>query len=156
MEIQLPELPGVSRTLVTTEAPSPGVTAGDIAAPYAHLGNALDKLGGAVNDAGVDMAAEAGKRAVTTDDQGNLQVSTLPPIGKAAEAFNRSAQTAYLAQIDPVIQQKVTDMRIASRGDPGAFHDMSQAYTQELADGQPSVELRNSVLQLATRKIVPA
>ena len=97
------DLPTVPRQLVTTEAPNPGISAGDVIAPFAHQAAAMDKLGGALEDVGVDIAKEAGKHAVTTDDQGNLQVSTLPPIGKAAEAFNRSAQMTYLTQLEPNI-----------------------------------------------------
>ena len=145
------DLPTVPRQLVTTEAPNPGISAGDVIAPFAHQAAAMDKLGGALEDVGVDIAKEAGKHAVTTDDQGNLQVSTLPPIGKAAEAFNRSAQMTYLTQLEPNIKEKVLAKRLELDGNPGAFHDWAAQYTGELADGQPSDELRNSVKQLAER-----
>ncbi|MBI3700580.1 MAG: hypothetical protein HY242_09090 [Afipia sp.] len=150
------DLPQVPRGLVTTQAATSPVSPGDISAPYAHLGAALDKLGGALEDTGVKMSEEAGRRAVTTDDDGNPQVSLMPPIGKAAEAFNRTAQMTYLSQLEPKIKEQILANRIKYDGNPGAFHDWAQQYGQELADGQPSDELRRSVALLANRHAAPA
>ncbi len=139
------DLPGVSRNVVTTEAPRSPLTAEAVASPYANLGRAMDKLGGALDDVSVDMAKEAGKRAVTMDDEGNLSVQTLPPLGKAAEAFNRTAQMTYLSQIEPGIKAKVLEARLKFDGKPQAFQEWADSYGSELVAGQPSDELARSV-----------
>lgn len=146
------ELPQVSRTLVTTQAPTSPITPGAIVAPYASLASAMDKLGGALEEKGVDIAKEAGKSAVTQDADGNLSVQQLPPLfGKAAEAFNRTAQLSYLGQIEPRIKDQVAAKRIEFDGQPQKFAEWADGYTSQLASGQPSVELENSVRQLSER-----
>lgn len=139
------DLPTVSRALATTEAPNSPLSAAAVAAPYASLGQALDKLGGALDDVSVDMAKEAGKRAVTMDDEGNLQVQQMPPLGKAAEAFNRTSQMTYLTQLDPAIKAKVLEKRIEFDGKPQAFQEWADNYGGELVSGQPTDELARSV-----------
>ena len=66
------DLPKVPNQLATTEAAVPPVSPGDLSAPYANLGRALDNLGGALEDTSVRLGEEAGRRAVTTDENGDL------------------------------------------------------------------------------------
>ena len=130
------DLPQVPRRLAVTEAPSTPLTADAVASPYANLGRAMDKLGGALEDVGVDMAKEAGKRAVTMDGEGNLSVQAMPPLGKAAEAFNRTAQMTYLSRVEPDIKNKVLEARIRFDGKPQAFQEWADQYGGELVSGQ--------------------
>lgn len=147
--VDLPEIP---RRIATTEAPSSMVTASDIVAPFANYGRALDKLGGAVEEMAVDAAAAAGKSAVTEDAEGNLSVQTVPAIhGKAYEAFTRSAQMTYLTKLEPRIKSEVLAKRMEFDGQPQKFAEWADGYTAELAGKQPSIDLENSVRQLAER-----
>ncbi|BEV44424.1 hypothetical protein [Afipia carboxidovorans] len=150
------DLPKVPRRLVTTEAPNSPLTAAAVAAPYASLGQALDKMGGALDDVSVDMAKEAGSRAVTMDEQGNLQVQQMPAIGRAGEAFNRTAQMTYLAQLEPNIKKTVLEKRMEFDGRPQAFQEWADQYGAELASGQPTDTLARSVALLADRHLSSA
>ncbi len=146
------DIPQIPRRLATTEAPTSMVTVNDIVAPFANYGRALDKLGGAVEDMAVDAAATAGKSAVTEDAEGNLSVQTVPAIhGKAYEAFTRSAQMTYLTKLEPRIKSEVLAKRMEFDGQPQMFAEWADGYTSELSGGQPSVDLENSVRQLAER-----
>lgn len=147
------DLPQIPRRLVTTEAPTSPVTADAIAAPYASLGRAFEKLGGALDDVSMDMAKDAGRRAVTLDDDGNLQVQQMPPLGRAAEAFNRTAQMTYIGQLEPRVKDQVMTARTKFGGNPQAFLDWAEQYGGAIVSQQPSDDLAQSVRLVLDRHV---
>lgn len=148
--VDLPEIP---RRFVTTEAALPPVSASDIAGPYAHLGAAMEKLGDAIDETGEKWAKEAGQRAVTQDENGNLSVQMIPQIGRIGEAYNKAAQSAYLQQLEPNIRQQVLLNRMKFEGRPQDFADWGAQYIDELSTKQEGSALANAVKLMAGRHV---
>lgn len=148
--VDLPEIP---RRFVTTEAALPPVSASDIAAPYAHFGQAMEKLGDAIDETGEKWAKEAGQRAVMQDENGNLSVQMMPNIGRIGEAYNRAAQASYLQQLEPKIREQVLLNRMKFEGRPQEFADWGAGYIDELSTRQDSDALANAVKLMIGRHV---
>ena len=84
--------------LVTSEAPRPGVSPGQIAQPYSELAETLRKGGEAAESTAENAATRAGFQAVTTDEHGNVQIQKAPIIGPASGDYERAVKMAALAQ----------------------------------------------------------
>src|SRR6516164_4354136 len=92
--------------VVTSEAPRSQISTGDIVGPYQRLAQSLDKLGQGVEDLATPLAEQAGYRAVSTDDQGNMTVSHFPIFGAAGVAYHRALKFSALAQADADSKRK--------------------------------------------------
>jgi hypothetical protein len=110
-------------SLDTSRAPTPGVSAGEIAQPYTELANALRKTGEAATDIATTTAERAGYQAVTTDAAGNVQIAKAPIIGPASQAYERAVKMAALAAGEGAAK----DADIALRDQ---FKDNPQGYLQ--------------------------
>jgi hypothetical protein len=136
------------------QAPSPGISPAQVAAPYAEFGDALDKLAGSIDDVAVNTAHAAAQNAVTRDPDGNLQIKQVPfLIGRASVEYARTAQQSYLAQLDPQIQSKVTEASGQYEGRPQEFQGWGDGFVNKLAGQQPTPELQNAVRSMATRYV---
>lgn len=87
-----------SERVVTSEAPRSDISPGEVASPYHMLGQALDKAGESLNAVAEPLAEQAGLRAVSRDEQGNLQVSKAPILGPAGAVYARAMKFSALAQ----------------------------------------------------------
>src|SRR6516165_3709032 len=84
--------------LVTSEAPRPQISAGEIEQPYQMLARSLDKAGQGLEQLAVPLAERAGAQAVTRDADGNIQVDRMPIFGEAGKAYARAVKVAALAE----------------------------------------------------------
>lgn len=127
MSDSLIQLPGIT----TSEAPTPRLSKADIAAPYAELAHNMDRMGEAATEVATNLAEQAGRKAVRTDDAGNLVVDTAPIIGPASQAYARAARMTVLAKLEPQIGDKLTEMRLEHPNDPQGFKDAAGAFLKE-------------------------
>lgn len=125
------DLPSLANNVVQIKAPTPGVSPGQVAAPFQQLGANLDKAGEITKDISVDLAEQAGHQAVTRDDDGNLTIRQAPIIGPAAGAYMRAARNDYLARKQPELENKATEFQLKFRGDPSGFKAAWDKYSKE-------------------------
>ena len=92
------DLPQVPETITTSEAPKSAVSPSQVAAPYAEMADALNKVGEGLSKTAVPFAEQAGYQSVSRDAQGNLVVQKAPYVGEAAIAYSRAAKFSALAE----------------------------------------------------------
>lgn len=122
------DLPQASERVVTSEAPRSEISAGEVASPYHMLGQALDKGAEALNAVAEPLAEQAGLKAVSRDDQGNLQVSKAPILGPAGAVYARAMKFSALAQGEAEAKRKDIDISKQFPDDPQKYLAASQAF----------------------------
>jgi hypothetical protein len=127
------DLPKVTRRLVTTEAPQSGLSARDIAAPYAFAAEAAREISGAVESVAEANVEDAAARAVTVGADGEIQVerTAIPMVGKVGRHYDRLVRTGAVVQADAIADRDLLDLRQESRGDPAAFMAAAEAYRDQ-------------------------
>jgi hypothetical protein len=120
------QLPGIT----TTEAPTPRLSPADIAAPYANLAHSMNAIGEGLTEEATSLAEEAGRKAVRTDNDGNLVVDKAPLIGPASAAYARAARMTALAKLEPQMQDDLTELRLKNPNNPDGFKTAAGAYVQ--------------------------
>jgi hypothetical protein len=118
--------------LVTSRAPTPGVSPAEAAAPFNELANNLDKIGEAAGSVADNAAQQAGAKAVTRDDQGNLVVASAPIIGPASGVYARAAYSSYLAKATPDIEDGILQLRLANPNDIQAFQAAAAGFKSQM------------------------
>ena len=110
--------------------PQSAVTAADVASPYKQLAGELDKIGEVTDTLAVKAAESAGANSVSRDANGDLQVQkpALPIVGPASEAFARASRFSYLAQTQPEIENKLTELRLQHPNDPAGYQQAAKVY----------------------------
>lgn len=131
--------------IVTSKAPQSAVTAQDVASPYMQLARNLDKIGEVTDTAAVNMAETAGANSVTRGEDGSLVVDKQPIIGPAAPVYARASRMAYLAQAEPEIENKLTELRIRHANDPATFQHAAKAFGEEYVSKISDPTLRGPV-----------
>jgi len=130
------DLPSISQPAATrgsdaARAPTSTVSASQIASPYMELAGffseASKELGGVANRA----AEDAGRTAVTRDDEGNVQVERPFIIGDAALHYQHGVKVAAVADGENVIKTDLLAMRHKFENDPDGFAKAAGAYTKE-------------------------
>lgn len=126
-------LPQIPRRLSLVEAPTTRnmSTPTDAGAPYKLLADGLDKLGQGLEEASIPLAEQAGYKAVTRDEAGNIQVDRAPIIGKAAVAYSRAVKVAALADGEGVVKRDAIELRTQFRNDPDGYLKAATAYRDE-------------------------
>jgi hypothetical protein len=115
--------------VVTSEAPTPRISAGEIAGPYQRLANSLDKLGQGLENVAVPLSEKAGAQAVSLDAQGNIQVEPHWPIfGEAGKTYANAMKMAALAQGEGAAKRADIALADQYRGNPEAYQNAAQAY----------------------------
>lgn len=117
------DLPKVSRRLVTTEAPQSGLSARDVAAPYAAFAQAAKDVGDAVESVAEANVEDAAARAVTVDAEGNVNVerTAIPMVGRVGRKYENYIKLAAVARADTEADRDLIELRADSKGDPQAF-----------------------------------
>jgi hypothetical protein len=137
------ELPSIPLAIPQVRAPTPAVSAGDIASPYMNLAKTLDVMGERIQeDIAKPYAEEAGRNAVRAGPDGQLIVDKAPIFGPASESFSRAARFTYLAKVQPQIENKMTELRLAHPNDPEGFQNAASEYKKTLVDNQKDGALR--------------
>src|SRR5258707_880667 len=124
------DLPAIQNVIPILRTPEPRVSPGQIAQPYAEFAANLDKAGGTLNEAAVQMAKTAGLKAVTRDGDGNVQVDTPPLVGDAAIAFHQAVKVAAVADGEGVLKRDDIALRQEHRDDPEGYVTAAEAYKQ--------------------------
>jgi hypothetical protein len=144
------DLPSIPLATPQVRAPTPAVSAGDIAAPYAALAKTLDVMGEQIQEnIAKPFAEEAGRQAVRTGPDGQLIVDKAPIFGPASAEFSRAARFTYLAQVQPKIENKMTELRLAHPNDPEAFQNAAGEYVKTITGNIQDPALRGSVEKVA-------
>lgn len=127
------DLPKVQRRPVTTEAPQSGLSARDIAAPYASMGEVAREGSAALESVAAAGVEDAAARAVTVDADGNVNVerTAIPMVGKVGQHYERLVRTGAVVQADAVADRDLLDLRQESRGNPAAFMSAAEAYRDQ-------------------------
>lgn len=114
--------------LVTSQAPTPGVSPAQIAQPYSELSQALEKGGEAAETVAENAATRAGLQAVTTDEHGNVQIQKSPIIGPASGAYERAVKMAALAQGEGAAKDADIQLREQFADNPQHYLAAANAY----------------------------
>lgn len=147
------QLPGIQEQVVTSKPGTSPITASAIEGPFAMLAKTLNDTSGGLESLGIKEGEEQGRKAVTQDADGNLQVEQMGPLwGRAGEAFNRSAKMTYLTRLGQQVQSDVLAKRIEFDGQPDKFQAWGQGYIEQLT-GTASDEMRPSVSKMVTNHI---
>jgi hypothetical protein len=123
-----------TQPIVTSEAPRPQISAGEVAQPYELLGRSLDKLGEGLESVAVPLAEQAGLKSVSRDDQGNLQVSQAPVLGAAGAAYSRAQKFSALAQGEA--EAKRQDLLLSKQfpNDPNSYLTAAQKFREKIVE----------------------
>jgi hypothetical protein len=144
------DLPSIPLATPQVRAPQSPVSPGDIAAPYAALAKTLDVMGEQIQEnIAKPFAEEAGRQAVRTGADGQLIVDKAPIFGPASAEFSRAARFTYLAQVQPKIENKMTELRLAHPNDPEAFQNAAGEYVKTITGNVQDPALRGSVEKMA-------
>jgi hypothetical protein len=151
------DLPKVPRRLATNEAPRSRVSAEVIGAPYAMLGNALGTLGEGIESAGVRIAEDEGRRAVSTGPDGKPVFEAMPAFtGKAGEAYNRVGYSKYMVELQNATENDVLKAREDFRADPEKFREWGAGYVDQLVARTSDDRLKDAVKAQATNVVQQA
>jgi hypothetical protein len=118
-------------TIPQVQAPQSRVSPSQIASPYLELAATFDAASRETGDAAKRAAHEAGLKAVTRDEDGNVQVARAPIIGDAAIEYRHAIKTAAVADGEEVIKADLLKMRHEFRDDPEGFAKAAQSYGKE-------------------------
>jgi hypothetical protein len=124
-------IPASTEKIVTSEAPQSRLSGADIAQPYESLARGLDKLGQGLEAVSIPAAEQAGAKAVTRDDQGNIQVEKAPIFGPAGEAYARAVKVGALAEADGAAQRADIELRTKFRDDPQGYLTAADSFKRK-------------------------
>jgi len=131
-------LPQIPRRLSVVQTPQTRnmaqLSAADAAAPYTILSKTMAEVGDGLEKVATVAAEQAGTQAVRKDDGGNLVIDRQPIIGPAGAAFNRAARMTYLAKVEPEIETKATETRLAHPNDPDGFKQAWDSFSKQFVD----------------------
>jgi hypothetical protein len=143
-------LPSIENNVPQVRAPTPAVSPADIAAPYASLARSLDLAGETVEKVIAEPAAEsAGRKAVTIGSDGQPIIARAPIFGAASAHYMRAAMFTALADTEPQVQSKLTEMRLAYPNDPAGYQTAATEYIKKFTAGIPDEGLREAVKKSA-------
>jgi hypothetical protein len=151
------DLPSIPNEVPQLRAPQSRVSGADIAAPFAMLGNNLDKAGEIVEkDIAVPFAEKAGREAVTTGPDGEPIIQKMPIFGAASAAYMRAAKMTALAQMQPEIENHLAELKLKFPNDPNGFKTAAGTYTKEYTDKITVVQtdhtnVQNALVSLQSR-----
>lgn len=128
VDLPLVPQPQLFRRGGVSEAPKSTVSTSEIAAPFRQLALALDEGGKAFGTVAESLAKQAGQRAVSTDDKGNVQVEQAPIIGPASNAYERAVKIGALAEGVGQAKRGILDIRKQYAGDPDGYLNAVTSY----------------------------
>lgn len=144
------DLPSLSNTVPQVRAPTPGVSPGQVAAPYNELASTLDTAAKEAGEIAKPLARVAGVQAVTRDADGNLQVQRLPIIGPAADDFRNAVQWSALAQSSGEARRKDLELSREYANDPQGYLNAADAFKKKYVDNITKAVGPEVGLKLAT------
>lgn len=129
------DLPRRHPSLVTVEEPRSRLSESDVKAPFASLAQALGDVGAAAEQVAEPLAEKAGVKSVSTGDDGKPVINRgpLPIVGKAGDAFERTAKLTYMARTQPQVDDTLLKMRLENPHDPDAYLMAGRAYADQIS-----------------------
>ncbi len=103
--------------------------------PYTELAKAVGGLGDALQEASVPFEASEGAKAVTKDENGNIQVAWRAEFTRGDKAYNAAARQGALASARTGISQQLLELRNQHDGDPVAFQKAAEAFVKQVGAG---------------------
>ena len=108
------------------------------------LGPGLQALGQGLDDLSVSVAEQAGKadaakaaKAVTRDENGNVQVATPSNniiLGRAGKAYQHAVEVGVQTGLASQVSQRMVEMRNEFRDSPEKFKEAAASYANEMRD----------------------
>jgi hypothetical protein len=80
---------------------------------------------------------QAGQKAVTRGDDGQLKVEVLPGTDQLQRAYNQSARAAYLARAETDAQKKAVELQNEHWNDPDTFRSAFEGYKRGVIENAP-------------------
>lgn len=127
--VDLPEYP---KRLAVTEGPRNGISAADIAAPYAMFARAMDNVKDTVLPIAIEQAEARGAEAVTIGPDGQPEITEMATIGVLGQAMQRGAQAKYFADLQTHTQEDYLQLRQKFQDDPVRFDGAAKSYNREI------------------------
>jgi uncharacterized protein (TIGR02594 family) len=106
----------------------PELTPNQVLAPYSALADAVGGLGQMVEKVARPYAMAEGARAVTRDENGEIQVNWKWEFTNTDSAYNAAARQAGLAEGKTKINEEMTRLRQQHDGNPEAFLAAAKEY----------------------------
>lgn len=129
------DLPTIPNRPPNVRAPDSRVSPGAIMSPYVELANNLELASRETGEFAKREAREAGLKAVTRDDAGNIQIERAPIIGDAALEYEKSTKVAATAIGEDIVKTDMLQARHKYKDDPEAFRVYADKYaTQKQTD----------------------
>src|SRR5450631_1114952 len=122
------ELPSVPLNITTSEPPQKNISPGQVAAPFAELSDAMNKVGDGLEKVAIPFAEQAGYQSVQRDQQGNLIISHPPIIGPAGAAFYRAQKFHALAEASGEARRDDIAMSKQFQNDPDGYAKAAGTY----------------------------
>lgn len=142
------DLPKIDNVVALARAPQPAVSPADIRAPFQQLASNLEKAGEVLDKDIAQPAAEiAGQQAVRQGPDGMPIVDRAPIFGPASIVFGRAARSTELAQLQPKIEDKMTELRLQFPNNPKGFQDAANGYGKQLIENTPDPLLHGPLLK---------
>lgn len=154
--VDLPKIP--KRSDLTPQVTS-SVGAGDYASIGRAWSGALHSVSQGIDTFGEPLAQEAGRNAVTRDEQGNLKVEMPPIVGRLGDVARKSAEMAFTVQAQGEIEKNLTDLHNKTwkpvsegggGGDPSWFEKAAGSFINAFA-GQHRGGFQGVVKQMGAR-----
>jgi hypothetical protein len=138
-----------------TDVP-PAFDTSQVQSPFSQALQTAVALRDVVDEGMKSRGAEAGQKAVSRDEDGNLQVEEpgflgrmLPEYGAARE---NAARAAYLAEAESDIRSNLAELRKRTPADAAAFNTAGMAFAREMRD-KAQGGFGPELFQLATREV---
>src|SRR5580704_18378621 len=125
-------------SVATSTAPRSNISAAEVAQPKQELGEAFDKLHGALDAVAEPLAEQAAahdldQQRVTRNADGSISVlnpSNSLIFGDAGTKYTHAVQVGTLAQVSDQMHQDFTELHQKFPLDPAAFRTAAQAHLE--------------------------
>lgn len=134
------DLPSTPLNVVTSEAPRSAVSPGQVAAPFAELGQALDKVGAGLEKVAIPFAEQAGYQSVSRDQNGNLVMQKAPIFGEAGAAYHRAAIYTGLAEASGEARRDDIAASKQYQNDPAGYAAWAGKYRDTMVQKYSAVD----------------
>lgn len=150
----MPELLPQPGPLVTTQAPTPGVSPGEIAQPYQEFSKTLQDAGDVMSEISVRAAKQAAaqdltNQKVTRDADGNISVespSSAPLLfGPAGAAYEQAMAAGTVANVSNAVSQRLNELHQKFPADPAGYKSASDNFLAGLDLSRLSPQVHQAI-----------
>lgn len=127
----MPELLPQPPQLVTTQAPTPGVSPSEVAQPYRELADTFKEAGGAAESLAETSARYEGLQAGTnakTNPDGTVEIPKAPIIGPASQDYEQAVKMGVLAKAEGDVKDATRKLMVDHLDDPEGYRQAINAF----------------------------